>query len=218
MPQLFTKSADTILRASIVLLVLMVCALAGALSMIARSPYMTGQYVTTAQQIPFSHQHHVADLGIDCRYCHQSVEFASRAGVPATQLCMNCHRILFNESDMLAPVLASWREERPLQWNRVYDLPDYVYFNHSIHVHKGIACYECHGRVDRMPLMTQVAPLTMQWCLDCHRNPQTHIRPRTLVFEPRPLEELVPDVESLQQRLADEYDLKVRTDCYTCHR
>ncbi|GAA4468053.1 cytochrome c3 family protein [Novipirellula rosea] len=190
----------------------------GAMLVIARSSYVTGQHIAVTQEVPFSHQHHVADIGIDCRYCHQNVETSPRAGLPTTQVCINCHRKLFNQTDLLAPVRASLREGKPLHWNRVHDLPDYVYFNHSIHVHKGIACYECHGNVGEMPLIMQAQPLTMQWCLDCHRDPQQHVRPRELVFEPQPLEKLVANPNVLRKELAEEYELTSRTDCYTCHR
>lgn len=226
MAQLFSQSTDAVYRTVMVGGVLLVSVSVCAMLVIARSPYMTDQDVTLEQPVPFSHEHHVADIGIDCRYCHQSVETSARASVPSTQVCMNCHRDLWNQTDTLAPVRASLRDDKPLHWNRVHDLPDYVYFNHSIHIHKGIGCYECHGRVGEMALIRRDQPLTMQWCLDCHRDPQQHVRPRSLVFHPKPLEELVsfPDPangESLSDRrakLADEYDLKSRTDCYTCHR
>ncbi|WP_345327251.1 cytochrome c3 family protein [Novipirellula rosea] len=218
MPQIFSKSADTIFRSAIVASVLSIGAVGGAMLVIARSSYVTGQHIAVTQEVPFSHQHHVADIGIDCRYCHQNVETSPRAGLPTTQVCINCHRKLFNQTDLLAPVRASLREGKPLHWNRVHDLPDYVYFNHSIHVHKGIACYECHGNVGEMPLIMQAQPLTMQWCLDCHRDPQQHVRPRELVFEPQPLEKLVANPNVLRKELAEEYELTSRTDCYTCHR
>lgn len=140
MPQLFPKSADTILRTTLVGGVLLVTGLGSIMFAVARSPYITEQDVTVEQPVPFSHQHHVADIGIDCRYCHQTVETSARAGIPSTQVCMNCHRNLWNQSEMLAPVRDSFRDEQPLAWNRVHDLPDYVYFNHSIHIHQGIGC------------------------------------------------------------------------------
>ena len=227
--QLFSRSADTIFRTSLVGGVVLGIVIVCAMLAIARSPYMTNQYMTVEQPVPFSHQHHVADIGIDCRYCHQTVETSARAGVPATQVCMNCHRELWNQTDMLAPVRASFRTDEPLHWNRVHDMPDYVYFNHSIHIHKGIGCYSCHGRVDEMALTYRAYPLTMKWCLDCHRDPKQHVRPRELVFQPKPLAELIAQnsasseaeeisLEGLQERLSEEYHLKSRTDCYTCHR
>ncbi len=227
--QLFSKSTDTVFRTAIVAAVVLVSVLGYALFVVARSPHITEQNITIEQPVPFSHQHHVSDIGIDCRYCHQTVETSPRAGIPATQVCMNCHRKLWNQTDMLAPVRESLRDDKPLYWNRVHDLPDYVYFNHSIHIHKGIGCYECHGRVGEMALIRKAQPLTMQWCLDCHRDPQQHVRPRSLVFDPQPLDELLTvspaengkghvSLAELRIQLADEYQLKSRTDCYTCHR
>ena len=130
------------------------------------------------QPIPFSHAHHVGGLGIDCRYCHTSVETSSFAGIPPTKTCMNCHSQIWSTSPTLEPVRESFRTGVSIQWTRVNDLPDYVYFNHSIHVNKGIGCESCHGRVDRMPLTWQENSLQMDWCLDCHRDPGKHIRPR----------------------------------------
>ncbi len=239
MAQLFSRSADTLFRtflvSSLVLLVLVVL----AMLTIARSADITNQNVTVGQTVPFSHQHHVGDVGLDCRYCHQTVETSAIAGVPATQVCMNCHRELWTQSEMLKPVRDSWANNEPLIWNRVHDLPDYVYFNHSIHVHKGIGCYECHGEVGKMSLTRQAAPLTMQWCLDCHRNPTPHVRPRSLVFQAKALKDLTETPEyreavqaissdsstskseemaKLRDQLAKDYKLHSRTDCYTCHR
>ena len=138
------------------------------------------------------------------------------AGVPATDICMNCHRQLWNESSMLEPVRESYRTGQPIVWNRVHDLPDFVYFNHSIHVNKGVGCETCHGRVDRMPLMWRVNSLEMSWCLDCHRNPERHLRPREEVFTMgyRP----PIDQAELGARLAKAYNVQHKTDCTTCHR
>ncbi|MEO8495584.1 MAG: cytochrome c3 family protein [Planctomycetota bacterium] len=229
MSQLFSKAADTILRTALVGAVGLAGVVGSVMFAVARSPYVTDQNVTVEQPVPFSHQHHVGDIGIDCRYCHQTVETSARAGVPSTQVCMNCHRDLWNQSDMLAPVRDSFRDNRPLLWNRVHDLPDYVYFNHSIHIHQGIGCYSCHGDVSEMPLLRRDQPLTMQWCLDCHRNPEKHVRPRDLVFVTKPLDELAArdevaaasptvSVEKLREHLAEEFELESKTNCYTCHR
>lgn len=229
MSQLFSQRADGLLRASLVGMVAIVFLTGSAMFAVVRSPHFTDQNVTYEQPVPFSHQHHVADIGLDCRYCHQSVETSARAGVPSTQICMNCHRELWNQASMLAPVRESFRDDKPLNWNRVHDLPDYVYFNHSIHIHKGIGCFNCHGEVGEMPLTRRDQPLTMQWCLDCHRDPKNHVRPRDLVFIPKPLEELLAlnpakttsgetSVTTLRQTLADEYELKSKMNCYTCHR
>ena len=170
------------------------------------------------QVVPFSHKHHVGDDGIDCRYCHTSVETSAFAGIPPTHTCMTCHSQLFTQEPVLAPVVQSLRSGKPIRWKRIHDLPDFVYFNHSIHVAKGVGCEECHGRVDRMPLTWRVAPLTMQWCLDCHRNPEMHLRPVEHVFDMgwKPSE----DQRTLGRRLVAAYHIHTSTltDCSTCHR
>jgi len=172
--------------------------------------------VAREQPIQFSHRHHAGELGIDCRYCHTTVERTASAGMPATQTCMNCHAQIWVESPMLEPVRASYRTDTSIRWARVHDLPDYVYFNHSIHVQKGIGCATCHGRVDRMNLTWQEASLQMEWCLDCHRAPERYVRPRAEVFnmawEP-PSNQL-----EVGRELVHEYKIQSLTDCYTCHR
>src|SRR5690606_37692461 len=165
--------------------------------------------VIREQPVPFSHQHHVGDAGIDCRYCHTSVTESSFAGIPATDVCMNCHSQLWNDSPLLAPVRASYESNRPLVWTRVHTLPDHCYFDHSIHIRKGIGCTSCHGQVDEMPLMWRQESLLMGWCLECHRNPEQHIRPREEVFNVN--WERPPDYEQLARRLMDEYDVKTKT-------
>ena len=147
-----------------------------------RSPYVTGQHIAPDQPVPFSHQHHVAGLGLDCRYCHTSVEESSFAGIPPTKTCFNCHAQIWTTAALLEPVRYSFRTGKSLEWTRVHDLPDFVYFNHSIHVNKGIGCYSCHGAVDQMPLMYQENSLQMEWCLNCHRQPEKFLRPREHVF------------------------------------
>ena len=221
MAQLFPKAADTILRTTLVGGVGLLGVAGAVLFFMARSPYFTDQYAMVEQPVPFSHEHHVGDIGIDCRYCHQGVETSPRAGLPPTQVCMNCHRALWRTADMLEPVRESFRSGRPLQWNRVHDLPDYVYFNHSIHIHKGIGCYSCHGDVSQMPLMRRDQPLTMQWCLDCHRDPEKHVRPSEFLFVTKPLETLIAGeatVRQTREKLAEQHALKSRTNCSTCHR
>jgi hypothetical protein len=167
------------------------------------------------QPVPFSHKHHVGDDGIDCRYCHDTVERASFAGIPSTHVCMSCHSQLFTDAPMLEPVRASAARGEPLRWIRVHDLPNFVYFDHSIHVRKGVGCIECHGRVDRMPLIRRVASLQMEWCLECHRDPEPHRRASARVFEMRPTSEVraqggMPDTPIASTRRL--------TDCSTCHR
>lgn len=177
MPQIFTASADTRLRAALLLFVLL-----GLASVLLIGGYMDSSYATLVgwvrnQPVPFSHEHHVGGLGIDCRYCHSSVEMSARAGLPATHICMSCHSQIWTGAQMLAPVRQSLASGNPLEWQRVARVPNYVYFNHSIHVARGVPCVTCHGRVDKMPLMMRAQPFQMQWCLDCHRNPAPHLRP-----------------------------------------
>jgi len=180
---------------------------------------VTGVNVVLDQPVPFSHEHHVGGLGIDCRYCHDSVTQSSFAGLPATKVCMTCHSQLWTNAAILAPVRESWRTGTPLAWTRVHSLPGYVYFDHSIHVAKGVGCTTCHGPVDRMPLMYQAATLQMRWCLDCHRDPAKYLRPREDVFSTT----YAPpaDQERLGPELAERYhvrDVQSLTNCSTCHR
>jgi len=176
-------------------------------------PYRLGD--APPQPIPFSHKHHVGDDGIDCRFCHANVETSSFAGIPATRICMTCHSQLFTDAPMLAPVRESAARGEPLHWTRVHRLPDFVYFDHAIHVKKGVGCIECHGRVDRMPLMCRVAPLTMQWCLDCHRDPTPHLRDPAHVFDMTPSAAVRVASGVPREALATRRRL---TDCSTCHR
>jgi hypothetical protein len=168
------------------------------------------------QPVPFSHKHHVADAGIDCRYCHTSVEQAAFAGIPPTKTCMNCHAQLWTEAPMLEPVRESYRTGKPLEWVRVHKLADFVYFDHSIHVKKGVGCVTCHGRVDQMPLVWRVNTLYMEWCLECHRQPERFVRPREQVFN---LEWEPPkDQLALGKKLVAEYKIQKLTNCSVCHR
>jgi hypothetical protein len=170
------------------------------------------------QPIPFSHQHHVGDDGIDCRYCHTSVEKSRFAGLPSTDICLTCHSQLFRDAPLLAPLHASAEKGEPIRWNRVHDLPDFAYFNHSIHINKGVACVECHGRVDRMPLMLRTGQLEMQWCLACHRNARQHIRPLADVFLMQDRRPLTPQEVTQLNRLLHIQSTRRLTDCSTCHR
>src|SRR6476660_9255276 len=176
--QIFHRSANVISRASIYTGIFTAAFVLWACIQLQRSPYVTYAGVVRPQPVPFSHQHHVAALGIDCRYCHTSVETSGFAGIPPTATCMNCHRTIWNQAPILEPVRESFRTNKSLEWVRVHDLPDFAYFTHSIHVARGVGCKSCHGSVDKMPLMWQTQPLTMGWCLDCHRNPAPHIRPK----------------------------------------
>ena len=151
------------------------------------SSYVTGVGMVQSQVVPFSHQHHVQDANIDCRYCHTSVEDGPVAGLPPTHTCMTCHSQLWTGAEPLAPVRASLASGRPIRWRRVALLPDYVAFDHSIHIDRGVGCVECHGRVDKMPLTWRARPFQMQFCLDCHRDPAPRLRPHTLVTQMAPL-------------------------------
>ena len=216
MAQIFHRSANTLSRASIVGALLLAGFVLVAIGGIVRSPYFTNQGVHREQPVPFSHQHHVAGLGIDCRYCHTSVEESSFAGIPPTRTCMNCHSQIFANSPFLEPVRESLRSGRSIQWNRVHDLPDFVYFNHSVHVKKGMGCETCHGRIDQMQGIQQKSSLQMEWCLDCHRNPEQFVRPREAVFtmgyEP------AGNQLEIGRKLVQEYKIQSLTTCSTCHR
>src|SRR5215471_16882418 len=181
MPQIFHRSTDTISRVSIFGAIFFIAALGWLFDSVTRSPWVTQAHVAREQPIQFSHERHVAGNGIDCRYCHTSVEDSAFAGIPPTKTCMNCHSQIFANSPFLQPVRTSFTTNQPLHWTRVHDLPDFAYFNHSIHLKKGVGCTTCHGRVDQMPLTWNVASLHMEWCLECHRNPAKYIRPRDQV-------------------------------------
>jgi hypothetical protein len=218
MSQIFHRSTNTLSRVSIYAAVFILAGVAWVLMALDRSPYTTRQGIVLTQPVPFSHEHHVAGLGLDCRYCHTSVETSRFAGIPPTATCMNCHKLIWADSGMLEPVRASLREDRPIVWTRVNDLPDFTYFDHSIHVAKGIGCASCHGRVDEMPLMRRAAPLQMEWCLECHRHPEREVRPRAEVFNPK---WQATDRTSLGPRLVREYGIRSAQDltsCSTCHR
>ncbi len=216
MSQIFHRSANTISRVSIFGAVFIAAGLVGLLTQVNRSPWVTKARVAREQPIQFSHERHVAGNGIDCRYCHTSVEDSRFAGIPPTKTCMNCHSQIFANSPFLEPVRTSFATGKPLQWTRVHDLPDFVYFDHSIHVSKGVGCTTCHGQVDRMPLMWQEQSLQMEWCLDCHRTPEKYVRPRDAVFR---VDYQVPSNQAeLGARLVAEYEIQKLTSCSTCHR
>jgi Cytochrome c7 and related cytochrome c len=182
MAQVFDRSSNALARASLVLTGLIVIALGVALNSLQRSPWVTRQGQRPDQPVPFSHKHHVEGLGLQCQYCHTSVEKSSYAGIPPTKTCMNCHSQIWTDAQLLEPVRESWATGKSINWIRVHDLPDYVYFNHEIHVNKGIGCASCHGRVDEMPLMYEENTLQMEWCLNCHRNPAKNLRPASEIY------------------------------------
>jgi hypothetical protein len=230
--QIFHRSTNTISRATIYGAVFLAGALLWAVLELQRSPYITYAKVVRPQPVPFSHQHHVGGLGIDCRYCHTSVENSAFAGIPPTKTCINCHSQIWTGAALLEPVRESFRSGKSLVWTRVNDLPDFVYFDHSIHINKGVGCNTCHGPVDRMPLMFNYASLQMEWCLDCHRAPEKNLRPRDQVFnmryeqpssdKPVTLDgKVYGDQLSLGTDLVRKYKLRTVTDitsCSTCHR
>jgi hypothetical protein len=225
MAQIFHRSFNTISKATIFGAVFIAGGLGWFMAVFYRSSYVTESHIAYVQPVPFSHQHHAGQLGIDCRYCHTSVEESSFAGIPPTKTCMNCHQQIWVGAELLEPVRQSFSSGQSIRWQRVHNLPGFVYFDHSIHIHKGVGCTECHGRVDQMPLMWQENTLLMEWCLECHRQPTPHLRPRDEVFNmgwtPDELAQRTDLPEPTQEGLARLY--KVRspreiTSCSTCHR
>lgn len=219
MAQLFHRGANNIAKASIVVAIVLGGVVFYAYTQIARSSYLTGRYVEKQQPVQFSHKHHVGDDGIDCRYCHTSVETAASAGIPPTQTCMNCHNQLYADQEYLEPIRASYRDNKPIEWQRVHDLPGYAYFNHSIHVAKGVGCSTCHGEIDNMPAVYQENTLQMEWCLSCHRQPENFIRPKEEIYNMQWKDSNL----TADQRTKLKADYKIRsqqllTSCSTCHR
>lgn len=220
MAQIFPSSMNTLARASIIGGVLLLGVVGAAGMAFYRSPFVTRVGMAREQTVPFSHKHHVDGLGIDCRFCHTSVEDNAFAGIPPTETCMTCHSQVWTEAPMLAPVRESWATGEPLEWVRVNDLPDFVYFNHSIHVAKGIGCVTCHGQVDQMPLMSKGQTLHMQWCLQCHKAPEKFIRPKEEVFNMKWRPSGEESQLEMGSRLVEEYDINKQqlTNCSVCHR
>lgn len=205
--------SDTLLRAAIGVVVLVIVGVPSLLIAWVRSPMQRDMHEAIDQPVLFDHRHHVRDDGIDCLYCHYDAERAPRAGVPETAVCMGCHAQIWNESPLLEPVRESWEENVPLRWNRVHKLPDFAYFDHSIHVTRGVGCETCHGRVDLMARVEKTEPMNMRWCLECHQNPAPHLRPVERVTEMGYL----PD-PGLGRRIAEQFDIDPGTHCTTCHR
>lgn len=217
MPQIFSSSSNSFARVSIILTLVAVGAIGvSAFELIADSQWATRQADAREQPIPFSHAHHVGSMGIDCRYCHSSVENSDFSIVPPTKTCMNCHSQIWINSPTLEPVRTSYATNTSIRWTKVYDLPDFVYFNHSIHVKKGVGCETCHGRIDNQALTAMYPSLEMRWCLDCHRHPEKYVRPRDLVtkmgYTPSEPQEVIG------ARLVKEYNIQKLETCWTCHR
>lgn len=219
MSQIFHRSANALSRATLFGAVFFLGVAGYALMRLNRSGYVTGAQVALEQPVPFSHKHHANELGIDCRYCHTSVEVGAQAGIPPTKTCMNCHAQIWADSPTLEPVRSSFKTDQSIPWIKVHDLPDFVYFDHSVHVAKGIGCASCHGRVDQMNLTWQENSLQMEWCLNCHRHPEQFVRPRDQVFN---MVYRVPRSEQLAlgQKLVQEHDIQKNqlTNCSICHR
>jgi hypothetical protein len=216
MSQLFHRQSNIYSRLSIVALGLFVAGLGAMVGVIHLGSFYTNEDVFVEQPIQFSHAHHVGGVGIDCRYCHTSVETSAFANIPPTKTCMNCHSQIWLNSSYLEPVRDSFRTGNSLQWIRVHDLPDFVYFNHSVHIKKGVGCETCHGRIDRMAGIFQANSLQMEWCLTCHRAPEQFVRPREAVFQMG----YQPEGDQLEigRRLVKEYHIESLTSCSTCHR
>lgn len=230
MAQLFPSSANTVARVIIIGGALSLLGVGAAAMGFYWSPFVTNVGLAKPQIVQFSHRHHVTSMGIDCRYCHTTAETGAFAGIPSTETCMSCHSQVWTEAPILAPVRESWDTGKPLVWNRVNDLPDFVYFNHSIHVNRGIGCVTCHGQVDDMPLMMKAETMHMRWCINCHEAPEKFIRPKDKVFdmrwtpatnrdpvtgEPKPLKQ-----SEIGPQLVEEYGIKTGqlTNCSVCHR
>ncbi|MEJ2077388.1 MAG: cytochrome c3 family protein [Acidobacteriota bacterium] len=216
MAQIFHHSINTLVRIGFLALVVLAAGGSAAYYAMYNSPYFNRVNVVRQQPVMFSHKHHVNGLGIDCRYCHTAVEESSSAGIPPTHTCMTCHSQVWTDAPILEPVRESYRTGKPLQWIRVHDLPDFVYFNHSIHIKKGIGCTTCHGQVDQMPMTRQVNTLYIGCCLDCHRHTERYVRPRDQVFSVdwRP----PSNQEELGRQLVKKYNIHSFTNCSTCHR
>jgi hypothetical protein len=216
MAQLFRPSANSLAKIAIGGALILVCSTIGIAYVIDRGPWITDVGVAPVQPIYFSHKHHVKDDGIDCRYCHSSVENSSSAGIPPTETCMSCHSQIWNNATVTEPIRQSWATGKSIEWTKVHDLPDYVYFNHSIHIAKGVGCSTCHGQINEMPWVYKVNTLYMNWCINCHRNPGAYLRPKSEVFN---MDYQMPaNQASLGAQLVKENHVQSLTDCATCHR
>jgi len=213
---IFRPKHNTLARLTLVILAAGGGGTIGGLLLWARTPYARNMQAPIEQPLQFDHRHHTRDEGIDCRYCHSTVDKSAFASIPPTQLCMNCHSQVWNKSPILEPVRKSFIENKPMVWNRVYKVPEFVYFNHSIHVNKGVGCVTCHGRVDTMAAVEKVTPLTMSWCLDCHRSPEKNLRPveevTNMTWQPD------GDPDAVAHALFEKNDIHTRVSCTTCHR
>ena len=230
MAQLFPKAFNVLARVSLLGAPLLFAGTGVGLAAFYRSDYTTGAREVVEQPVPFSHKHHVSQLGIGCQYCHTSVEKSQHPGYPPSKTCMNCHQQMWTSADLLEPIRASYKNDKPVAWTKVHNVPDYVYFNHSIHLGKGIGCYSCHGQIDQMNLVFQSKTLLMEWCLACHRQPELHLRPKDEVYNIawKPEDSGTnPDTGKpwtqleLGTKLKREHqvrDVTIITNCSMCHR
>ncbi len=220
MAQIFPRSSNTLSKASIVVAGGLLAVVGFATINVNRTTYMTTQSTPIEQVVQFTHSHHAGTLGIDCRFCHTAVEESSSAGIPPSKTCMGCHSVVWKDAPILEPVRESYRNDTSVEWIRVHDLPEFVYFNHSVHIKQGVGCESCHGRVDQMPLMMRQNSLNMEWCLACHREPEKFLRPRDKVFTMGwdPMASTGMSQVELGAKLKEEYRVQSRTNCATCHR
>src|SRR5215218_2412489 len=218
MPQIFHHSTNALAKITIYGALFIVVAALWVGNELNRSSWNTGQWVERQQPVQFSHKHHVGDDGIDCRYCHTAVETSASAGIPPTQTCMNCHSQIWSDSPYLEPVRASFRDNKPIEWERVHDLPEYVYFNHSIHIAKNVGCASCHGDIANMPAVYQENTLQMEWCISCHRNPEPNIRPSSEIYNTAwNSDEITPEQEQeVKEKISKLRSKEMLTSCSTC--
>jgi hypothetical protein len=232
--QVFPKSMNSVSRISMLGIPFLIAGTGVGLAAFYRSDYTTGRNEIVEQPVPFSHLHHVSQLGIDCRYCHTGVETSAYAGLPPTKTCMNCHQQMWVGAELLEPVRTSFKTNVPIAWTKVHNVPHYTYFNHSIHVAKGVGCSSCHGRIDQMSLVFQSKTLLMEWCLNCHRDPAPELRPKSEIFNLAwaPAQGTVDEdgevfqpghwtQAELGRHLKEKYlirDANTLTNCSICHR
>jgi hypothetical protein len=216
MSPLFRPRHNTLAQISLFLVAAGAAGVPLGLMLYARTPLARGMQDPVEQPVQFDHRHHTKDEGIDCRYCHNTVDRSPAAGIPQTQLCLNCHSQVWNKSPILEPIRQSFINNTPIKWNRVYQVPEFVYFNHSIHVNKGVGCISCHGKVGEMAAIEKATPLTMSWCLECHRRPEANLRPVDEITNPNWKPD--GDPEEVGRLLAVKNNVHTRTSCTTCHR
>ena len=216
MSPLFRPRHNTLAQISLFLVAAGAAGVPLGLMLYARTPLARGMQDPVEQPVQFDHRHHTKDEGIDCRYCHNTVDRSPAAGIPQTQLCLNCHSQVWNKSPILEPIRESFIKNIPIKWNRVYQVPEFVYFNHSIHVNKGVGCISCHGKVGEMAAIEKATPLTMSWCLECHRRPEANLRPVDEITNPNWKPD--GDPEEVGRLLAVKNNVHTRTSCTTCHR